>query len=228
MKTNQILFALALGLGIAGAANAQVISYSPRSGDVWVDSELGYMNGYGRNYNDNFVDDIVSNFGAPRFLVNDLLTSRRWNPGDVYYACAIAHQAGRPCGDVANMYEQNRGQGWGVIAQRMGIKPGSAEFHALKGQMGKSHGRYSTYSGSHPMRRDDNYGNEAYGKDKHGKDKHGNGKHGNGKHALNPQWDDGSYGNSGREHGDGDGGGNEHGNGGGKEHGNGGGKGKNH
>ena len=213
MKTNQILLALALGLGIAGIANAQVISYSPRSGDVWVDSELGYMNGYGRNYNDNFVDDIVSNFGAPRYLVNDLLTTRRWNPGDVYYACAIAHQAGRPCGDVANMYEQNRGQGWGVIAKRMGIKPGSAEFHALKGQMGKSHGRYSSYSGSHPMRMDNNYGNQAHGQDKHGKDKHGKDKH-----ALNRQWDDGSSGNSGK----GDG------NGGGKEHGNGGGKGKNH
>jgi hypothetical protein len=152
IKTKHVLLALALGLGIAGAANAQVISYSPRSGDVWVDSELGYMNGYGRNYNDNFVDDIVSSFGAPRYLVNDLLTTRRWNPGDVYYACALAYQTRRPCGDVVNMYDQNRGQGWGVVAQRMGIKPGSAEFHALKGQLGKAHGRYSSYSSAHPIR----------------------------------------------------------------------------
>ena len=204
MKTNQILLALALGLGIAGIANAQVISYSPRSGDVWVDSELGYMNGYGRNYNNNFVDDIVSNFGAPRYLVNDLLTTRRWNPGDVYYACAIAYQTRRPCGDVANMYEQNRGQGWGVVAQRMGIKPGSAEFHALKGQMGKSHGRYSSYSGSHAMRQDD--------------------EHGNAKHAPGRPFDDGSHGNSGKVHGNGNGGGKEKGNG----NGGGQGKGKNH
>ncbi len=208
MNTNKILLAFALGLGVAGAANAQVISYNPRSGDVWVDNQLGYMNDYGRSYNDNFVDDIVSNFGAPRYLVNDLLTTRRWNPGDVYYACAIAYQARRPCGDVANMYEQNRGQGWGVVAQRMGIKPGSAEFHALKGQLGKSHGRYSSYSGSHPMRMDD--------------------KHGNPHKAMNTQYDDGGPGKSGKSHGNGNGGDEDKGNGKehGEEHGNGNGQGK--
>ena len=29
-------------------------------------------------------------------------------------------------------YQANKGKGWGVIAQRMGLKPGFAEFHALK------------------------------------------------------------------------------------------------
>jgi hypothetical protein len=29
-------------------------------------------------------------------------------------------------------YKRNKGKGWGVIAQRLGIKPGSAEFHRLK------------------------------------------------------------------------------------------------
>jgi hypothetical protein len=42
---------------------------------------------------------------------------------------------------VLRDYEQNRGQGWGVIAQRMGIKPGSPAFHALKGNVGRSHGK---------------------------------------------------------------------------------------
>jgi hypothetical protein len=182
MKIHQILPALMLGLGIAGIANAQVI---------------GYMNSYGRNYNDNFVDDIVSNFGAPRYLVNDLLTTRRWNPGDVYYACALAYQTRRPCGDVVNMYEQNKGQGWGVVAQRMGIKPGSVEFHALKGQMGKSHGRYSSYSGAHPVRLSvDGPGN-------------GGNAHGNGGNA---------HGNSGKSKGSGNGQGKSNGQGKGKNH----------
>ncbi|MCA1713769.1 MAG: hypothetical protein LC715_01090 [Gammaproteobacteria bacterium] len=58
--------------------------------------------------------------------------NKRWAPGDVYYACAIARAAGRPCREVVREWENNHGQGWGVIAQRMGIKPGSAQFHALK------------------------------------------------------------------------------------------------
>ena len=144
MKLKNALLTLALGLSLSGAVASQVISYNPRSGDVWVDSQLGYMNDYGRSNRDYFADDIVNNFGAPRYLVNDLLTERRWQPGDVYYACALAYQLHRPCGDVVKQYESNRGQGWGVIAKRMGIKPGSAQFHALKGQVGKSNGKFKS------------------------------------------------------------------------------------
>jgi hypothetical protein len=170
MKTRNLMFALALAFGIP-AAGAQVISYSPRTGDVWVDSQLGYYNDYGRDYRDNYVDDIVSTYGAPRYLVEDLLTTRHWNPGDVYYACALAYQTRRSCGDVVNMYDQDRGQGWGVVAQRLGIKPGSAEFQALKGQMGKSKTRYTTYSTLHADRVD-----------------HAAGM-GKGKHAVNKNFD---------------------------------------
>jgi hypothetical protein len=147
MKIKHLVLAATLGLSLAGVANAQVVSYNPRTGDVSVDSELGYMNDYGRNNRDYFVNDVVNTYGAPRYQVNDLLTTRRWAPGDVYYASALAYQTRRPFGDVVKMYEQDRGQGWGVIAQRMGIKPGSAEFHALKGNVAKSNGRYKAHPG---------------------------------------------------------------------------------
>jgi len=147
MNIRNIVLAVTLGLSLAGMASAQVISYNPRTGDISVDSQLGYMNDYGRNNRDYFVDDVVNTYGAPRYLVNDLLTTRRWAPGDVYYASALAYQTRRPFGDVVKMYEQDRGQGWGVIAQRMGIKPGSAEFHALKGNVAKGNGRYKAHPG---------------------------------------------------------------------------------
>lgn len=38
----------------------------------------------------------------------------------------------KPTDQVVQVYKANQGKGWGVIAKRMGIKPGSAEFHALK------------------------------------------------------------------------------------------------
>jgi hypothetical protein len=165
MKIRNSLLALSLGLTLAGTVGAQVISYSPRTGDVWIDSELGYMNDYGRRDRDYFVDDVVGSFGAPRYLVNDLLTTKRWDPGDVYYACALAYQLRRPCADVVRTREQNRGQGWGVIAQRMGIKPGSAEFHALKGQVGKSNGKFRGHgpgnSGKHDGAIDSGPGNSG-------------------------------------------------------------------
>lgn len=43
-----------------------------------------------------------------------------------------ANVTNRPIDTVENYYMANRGQGWGVIAKRLGIKPGSKEFHALK------------------------------------------------------------------------------------------------
>jgi len=199
MKTRNLMFALALALALPAAAGAQTISYNPRTGDVWTDSQLGYYNDYGRNYRESYVDDIVSTYGAPRYLVDDLLTTRKWNPGDVYYACALAYQTRRSCGDVANMYEQDRGQGWGQVAHRLGIKPGSAEFHALKGQMGKSRTRYTSYSAAHVARVNEITGQSAMG----------NG-HGKGKGAEDVL-QDGGHGNSG--HGGKAKGGNGHGNG---------------
>ena len=141
------LFALVLAGTFALGAHAQVVGYNFRTGDVWVDTQLGYFSDYGRRDRSYFVDDLVGSYGAPRYLVNELLDKRRWDPGDVYYAAALAYTARRPLLDVTREYDNNKGQGWGVIAQRMGIKPGSAEFHALKGHMGKSKGRFDTRGG---------------------------------------------------------------------------------
>jgi hypothetical protein len=127
-----LMMALGLGFGLAGAVQAQTIGYNIRTGDVWVDNRLGEINDYGYRYRDPFVDELNTYYGAPRPLVVDLLDRRDWAPADVYYACAMARALRIPCQDIVREYEQNPGQGWGVIAKRHGIKPGSREFHALK------------------------------------------------------------------------------------------------
>ena len=37
-----------------------------------------------------------------------------------------------PLNRVLSVYRGNKKKGWGAIAKKLGIKPGSAEFHALK------------------------------------------------------------------------------------------------
>lgn len=125
---------LALAAVAAPGASAQdlTVGWNPRSGDVWVDTWLGDVNRYGYAYREPFIDELVRYHHAPRPLVIELLERRDWAPGDVYYACAMASIIGRPCRYVVDYYEAERGQGWGVIAQRLGIKPGSDEFHRLK------------------------------------------------------------------------------------------------
>lgn len=139
-----IILVAALAVGI-GSVHAQTMSlnWNPRSGDVWVDSQLADMNRYGTTYRDPFINEMVQYHRAPRDLVTDLLINRRWAPGDVYYACTIAQVIGRPCSYVVNEWERDNGQGWGVIAKRMGIKPGSAEFHRLKNGFVPTYDRWS-------------------------------------------------------------------------------------
>lgn len=134
--------ALTLAFG-ASSASAQdfTIGWNPRSGDVWVDTWLGDMNRYGTRYRDPFVDEMVRYHGAPRDLVISLL-DRRWAPGDIYFACALARLAGRPCREVVTMWERDHGQGWGAMAKRLGIKLGSPQFHQLKRGMVPTYDRW--------------------------------------------------------------------------------------
>ena len=143
LRSKSLLLAAMLATSAFGAAQAQTISWNPRTGDVWVDTWLGDMNAYGNRYRDPFIDEMVRYHSAPRDLVTELLVQRRWAPGDVYYACSIARIIGRPCDYVADYWEENRGQGWGVVAQRLGIKPGSPEFHRLKQGFVPTYDRWS-------------------------------------------------------------------------------------
>lgn len=115
---------VAVAQGAAGA-------WDPRSGDPWIDARLADINEYASRWPGPFADEVVRYLGAPRSLVDELM-QRGWPPGDIYYACSIAQAAGRPCRAVADDWAQHRGEGWGVIAQRFGIAPGSPAFHALK------------------------------------------------------------------------------------------------
>jgi hypothetical protein len=129
------------------AANDYAFAFSPRTGDMLLDDQLGEMNRYARSDTATFVEEIAVSFGVPRTLVREYYGDRRWAPGDIYYGCALAHQLGRPCREVLDIYERDHGQGWGVIAQRLGIKPGSPAFHALKGRVGKGHGKFKGNGG---------------------------------------------------------------------------------
>ncbi len=185
---------LVLALASAsGAAPAQdyAFGWNPRSGDAWVDATLDDVNRYGLRYHDAFADEMVRYYAAPRDLVTDLLVRQRWAPGDVYYACALARILGRPCRYVVDEWNRDHDQGWGAVAKRLGIKPGSPEFHRLKQGFVPSYDRWGrNIELDAQLRRD--YPDHGKGKEptkapqhrdagRNGKSGNGSGK-GNGKH----------------------------------------------
>ena len=140
---------LGLLLAVAGsAAFAQAlpatgaVEWSPRTGDAWVDATLADINAYGRRYPDAFADELARYHGAPRDVVSALLAGAGWTPGDVYFACALAQSIGRSCRYVADEWQAHPGEGWGALAQRLGVKPGSAQFHQIKDGFGDAYGRW--------------------------------------------------------------------------------------
>ncbi len=131
-----------LALGVAANAHAQTIGFNIRTGDVWMDTRVVEINQYGNEYRDPFVNEMVSYYDVPRPYVDELMVQRHWAPGDVYMACSLAHSLGRPCSYVVEEYERDHGQGWGVTARRLGIKPGSREFFMLKNGVSHTYGRW--------------------------------------------------------------------------------------
>ena len=113
-------------------AGDYAIGFNPRTGDAWFDARLGEINVTAVGDLDGFIDEIVVSTRAPRVWVETLVIERHYPPADVYMLAESAYRGGVAYAAALKVYEQHRGEGWGAMAKRLGIQPGSAEFHALK------------------------------------------------------------------------------------------------
>lgn len=78
-----------------------------------------------------FSAKISTQFGVPVAQVQTVVRSVR-EPADAFMVYQLSQFSGRKPERVIDVYTRSKGKGWGVIAKELGIKPGSAEFHALK------------------------------------------------------------------------------------------------
>ena len=73
---------------------------------------------------------------STRFRIGDAEVKAVMNnvdsPSDAYMIFRLGELSHRPVDEVINVYRASRKKGWGVMAKRLGIKPGSREFYALK------------------------------------------------------------------------------------------------
>ena len=137
MRIHQLLLPLVLGFSGSVLADDYAFGFNPRTGDAWFDARLGDINVMASGNLDGFIDEIVVSTRAPRTWVETLVVERRYAPADVYMLAECAYRSGTPYDEALRLYERHHGEGWGAMAKRMGIKPGSAEFHAMKQGSGR-------------------------------------------------------------------------------------------
>ena len=99
---------------------------------------------YSNNYSDDQVMGLYENhYGVPRNSLMQLFSGFGYNWGNVTLGLEMSNYLGVPVSDLLGIYRQNpKGNGWGVMAQRYGIKPGSPEFHRMKAMMNKKNGHW--------------------------------------------------------------------------------------
>jgi hypothetical protein len=128
-KMQKIIFSVIL---LSSFLFAQEMSESFNTGDKLIDQHLQDVNAYGKTDYQFFKTNLSLKFGISIQDVDRYVYQDKIQPGDLYYACAIASTMHRNIDDVIVLYKDKKG--WGEVANDLGIKPGSREFFRLKGK----------------------------------------------------------------------------------------------
>jgi hypothetical protein len=103
----------------------------PALASAGLDDFLRSVNVQARADMDGFAVKVSAQFGVPAARVQAVLQTVE-SPADAFMVFQLGQMASKPPETVLQTYSAKKGQGWGVMAKELGIKPGSKEFHALK------------------------------------------------------------------------------------------------
>jgi hypothetical protein len=120
------------GFSVLALEEKANIEFEPKTGDVEFDAVLGKLNLEAKGNINEFLTHLSISNELPVEKLEPLIIKEKMPPADVYMAVGISGITEIPIDKVIEMYKTNEGKGWGVIVKRLGIKPGSKEFHLLK------------------------------------------------------------------------------------------------
>jgi hypothetical protein len=107
------------------------------TGDAELDLTLKEINVEAETDIDGYKADLSLTYNISQNKLEYLFVEIEMNPADVYMTLELAKIANISIDTIVNVYKENRGKGWGVIAKKLGIKPGSNKFMALKNESSK-------------------------------------------------------------------------------------------
>jgi len=96
-----------------------------------LDAFLSKLNAQAKSDLAGFSAKISAQFGVPEAQVKVVISTVK-QPADAFMVFQLGQMSRQPTDKVMQVYQGGNGKGWGAMAKDLGIKPGSAEFHALK------------------------------------------------------------------------------------------------
>ena len=96
-----------------------------------LDDFLESVNIQARADKSGFSAKLSAQFGIPGTDVK-VIVGNVSEPADAFMVLQLSQMTHRDPTEVLHIYQRHKGEGWGRMAQRLGVKPGSPEFHALK------------------------------------------------------------------------------------------------
>ncbi|MFC1886797.1 hypothetical protein ACFLZM_07055 [Thermodesulfobacteriota bacterium] len=96
-----------------------------------LDSFMAGLNTQAKSDMNIFMDQLGTQFGLPMPRIREIVKAVE-HPADAFMCLQLGRMTNKLPDGVIQTYKKNKKKGWGAIAKELGIKPGSAEFHALK------------------------------------------------------------------------------------------------
>lgn len=112
--------------------NGVDLSFIAKTGDGELDLQLNDVNKTAKMDLSTFMGEMSVDYKADKITLSDAMVKFKMEPADLYLSLEIAKITNKEPAVVMNVYSENRKEGWGAIAKRLGIKPGSKEFKTLK------------------------------------------------------------------------------------------------
>jgi len=157
MRKNKKIIALLAILAFSFIA-AMGLSAQTTGEDDDLDEELSLVNEAGEEDLEGLFLKLSVEFNVDILVLQDLST-QGYAPGEIWLALEISQATEKPLAEAILLADGVEGHGWGILAQTIGVAPGSAEFHALKLKWGDHQGEIFK-----EMKQERE--NNAYGKDK--------------------------------------------------------------
>lgn len=128
MKMKTLITSI-LFVALAQVAISQI---SFHTGDPQLEKELNTLNKEAKTNLERFKENVSVVYGLKKDRTQVLL-NKKMEPAEIELLCRLSKVSGVQFDKVLQMRESNKNKGWGELAKDLGIKPGSPEFHALKG-----------------------------------------------------------------------------------------------